>query len=73
MKKFRSSKVLKPVEPQVKEEAHLRMKVRALEEQVQMLQKNNLNIFIPISEHPVAETTDFQAIINRLRQQVSSL
>jgi hypothetical protein len=30
MKNFRSSKNLKPVDPQLKEEAHLRMKVKIL-------------------------------------------
>ena len=38
-----------------------------------MLQKNNLNIFIPITEHAVHETTDYQAIINKLRQQIAAL
>lgn len=33
----------------MKEESNLRMKVKNLEEQVELLQKSNLNIFIPIS------------------------
>lgn len=49
------------------------MKIKILEEQVAMLQKSNLNIFIPLSEHPVHETVDYQAIINKLRQQILSL
>ena len=49
MKNFRSSKNLKVLEPPMKEESNLRMKVKNLEEQVELLQKSNLNIFIPIS------------------------
>lgn len=35
------------------------MKVRTLEEQVEMLQKSNLNIFIPLSEHEVKNTPNY--------------
>ena len=73
MRKFRSSKNLRPVDPQIKEEAHMKMKIKMLEEQIAMLQKSNLNIFIPLSEHAVHETVDYQTIINKLRQQVLSL
>lgn len=49
------------------------MKVKILEDQVSMLQKSNLNIFIPVSEHVVNETIDYQSIIKKLRQQISEL
>ena len=49
------------------------MKVKLLEEQIQMLQKSNLNIFVPITEHAVSDPVDYQSIINRLRQQIAAL
>ena len=49
MKNFRSSKNLRTLDPPNKEESALRMKVKVLEEQVELLQKSNLNIFIPLS------------------------
>jgi chromosome segregation ATPase len=51
MKNFRSSKNLRAVDPSSKEESALRLKVKCLEEQIELLQKSNLNIFIPLSEH----------------------
>jgi hypothetical protein len=35
------------------------MKVRMLEEQVELLQKSNLNIFIPLSEHEAKNTPNY--------------
>jgi hypothetical protein len=49
MKNIKSNKNLKVIEPPAKEDSLLRMKIKALEEQIEMLQKSNLNIFIPIS------------------------
>ena len=59
MKNFRSSKNLKVLDPSSKEESGLRMKVKALEEQVELLQKSNLNIFIPISEHEAKNSPNY--------------
>lgn len=49
------------------------MKVKILEDQIQMLQKSNLNIFVPITEHVTHDNIDYQSIINKLRQQVAAL
>jgi len=38
-----------------------------------MLQKSNLNIFIPLSEHEAKPTTNFEAIINKLKTQILNL
>lgn len=38
-----------------------------------MLQKSNLNIFVPISEHITIDQVDYQSIINKLRQQILTL
>ena len=59
MKNFRSSKNLRVIDPSSKEESALRLKVRSLEEQIEMLQKSNLNIFIPLSEHEAKNTPNF--------------
>lgn len=49
------------------------MKIKVLEEQINMLQKSNLNIFVPITEHAVPETIDYQSIINKLKQSLLGL
>jgi hypothetical protein len=59
MKNFRSSKNLRVIEGPSKEESSLRLKVRTLEEQVEMLQKSNLNIFIPLSEQESKQSVNF--------------
>jgi len=46
------------------------MKIKVLEEQINMLQKSNLNIFVPITEHA---TIDYQSIINKLKQSLLGL
>jgi len=73
MKKFRSSKNLKVIDTNCKEEVQLRMKVKILEEQIEMLQKSNLNIFIPLSEHETKPANNYEAVINRLKTQILSL
>lgn len=73
MKNFRSSKNLRVIEGPSKEESSLRLKVRALEEQVEMLQKSNLNIFIPLSEQESKQSVNFWAIINKLKTQILNL
>lgn len=49
------------------------MKIRALEEQVETLQKSNLNIFIPLSDHEGRNTPNYDAIISKLKTQILSL
>ena len=73
MKNFRSSKNLRVVESSGKDESNLRMKVKVLEEQVELLQKSNLNIFIPLSEHENKNTPNYEAIINKLKTQILNL
>ena len=73
MKNFRSSKNLRAIDPSAKEESALRIKVRTLEEQIELLQKSNPNIFIPLSEHESKNTPNYVAIINKLKTQVLSL
>ncbi len=38
-----------------------------------MLQKSNLNIFIPLSEQESKPTTNYEAIINKLKTQILNL
>jgi hypothetical protein len=38
-----------------------------------MLQKSNLNIFIPLSEHEAKPANNYEAVINKLKTQVLSL
>lgn len=70
---LRSSKNLRTIDINPKEEMQLRVKVRMLEEQIEMLQKSNLNIFVPLSEHDVKPVNNYEGLINKLKTQILSL
>ena len=40
---------------------------------MELLQKSNLNIFIPLSEHENKNTPNYEAIINKLKTQILNL
>ncbi len=55
-----------------KEDPSLKQKIRYLEEQLHLLQKNNLNILAPFSEQPT-KTISNQALIKKLKTEILSL